>query len=215
MDKYTEIVRRGYNQLASVYDKWAESVRTEERKNYLAKINQRFPKGARILDVGCGNGLLNTWHLAKNFDVVGIDVSERQINEAKKNLPDVEFVCADVREYEFEPNIFDGIISFYCFNHIPRTSYGPLLRKFHDWLRTDGLFLASFGLGDTPGWTGDWLGAQTFFSSYSRRKTLSVIQQSGFSVEEGIVETALEDATEISFLWVTAEKRVMRDVVWK
>ena len=119
MDKYTEIVRRGYNQLASVYDKWAESVRTEERKNYLAKINQRFPKGARILDVGCGNGLLNTWHLAKNFDVVGIDVSERQINEAKKNLPDVEFVCADVREYEFEPNIFRWDHIFLLFQPYP------------------------------------------------------------------------------------------------
>ena len=67
MDKYAEIVRGGYDRLGSVYDRWAESVRTEERKKYLAKIARRFPKRSRILDVGCGNGLLNTGYLAKNF----------------------------------------------------------------------------------------------------------------------------------------------------
>jgi len=41
MDKYVEIVREGYNQLASTYNKWAETVRMEERNKYLAKIDTR------------------------------------------------------------------------------------------------------------------------------------------------------------------------------
>ena len=97
MDKPAETVRDTYNHLASIYDKWAESVRTEERQKYLAKINQKIPKGSKILDVGCGNGLLNTLHLAKSFDVVGVDVSERQIAEARRNVPDADFICADIR----------------------------------------------------------------------------------------------------------------------
>lgn len=129
MDKPAEIVRDTYNDLASIYDKWAESVRTEERQKYLAKIDQKLPKGSRILDVGCGNGLLYTLHLAKSFDVVGIDVSERQIAEAKRNVPGAEFICADVRDQDFESVSLDGIVSFYCFNHIPRTSYGELLGR--------------------------------------------------------------------------------------
>jgi cyclopropane fatty-acyl-phospholipid synthase-like methyltransferase len=207
MDKYAEITREGYNQLASTYDKWAESVRTEERKKYLAKIDQSFCNGSRILDIGCGNGLLNTRHLANRFDVIGIDISERQINEAQNNLPNVRFICADIRECEFEQNSLDGIISFYCFNHIPRASYETLFSKFHQWLRTDGLLIASFGIGDTKEWTGEWLGATMFFSSYNRRETLSLIEQNGFKIEEETVETALENGVEVSFLWIIARNK--------
>jgi len=207
MDKYAKIVRKGYNQLASTYDKWAESVRTEERKKYLAKIDQSFANGSKILDIGCGNGLLNTRHLANRFDVIGIDVSERQISEAQNNLPNVRFICADVREYEFEPSSLDGIVSFYCFNHIPRTSYDSLFSKFHQWLKTDGLLIVSFGIGDTKEWIGEWLGTTTFFSSYNQREILSLIEQNGLKIEEETVETALEDGVEVSFLWIIARNR--------
>ena len=207
MDEYVEIVREGYNQLASAYDEWAKSVRIEERKKYLAKIEQSFSNGSRILDIGCGNGLLNTRHLANRFDVIGIDISERQICAAQNNLPNVRFICADVREYEFEPSSLDGIVSLYCFNHIPRTSYALLFSKFHQWLRIDGLLIASFGIGDTQEWTGQWLGTTMFFSSYNQQETLSLIEQNGFKIEEKTVETALEDGTEISFLWIIARNR--------
>ena len=60
MDKRAEIVRRGYNQLGSTFDQWAEAVRVEEREKYLTKIGESFADGSIILDVGCGNGLLNT-----------------------------------------------------------------------------------------------------------------------------------------------------------
>lgn len=204
MDKSAATVRDTYNRLGSVYDRWAELVRTEERQKYLAKISQSFSDGSRILDIGCGNGLLNTVHLAKRFDVIGIDVSERQIAEAKKNLPNVKFICADIRDHEFESASLDGIVSFYCFNHIPRTSYGNLLGRFHRWLKTDGLLIASFGVGDTEGWTGEWLGTTTFFSSYTQQETISLVKKNGFRIEDEAIETASENGANVSFLWITA-----------
>ena len=57
MDKPAEIVRDSYNSLTSTYSKFAESVRVEERREYLKKIKQSFSKGSRILYIGCGNGL--------------------------------------------------------------------------------------------------------------------------------------------------------------
>ena len=133
MDKPTEIVRDTYNHLRSIYDKWAESVHTEERQKYLAKIDQKLPKGSRILDVGCGNGLLNTLHLSKSFDVVGIDISERQIAEAKRNVPGAEFICADVRDQDFE--------SVY------------LMESYHSTVSTTfhGLLMANFWADSTDG----------------------------------------------------------------
>jgi len=156
--------------------------------------------------VGCGTGLLNTVELAKKFEVIGVDISERQIAEAKKNLPNVEFICGDIRDQSFELDSLDGIVSFYCFNHIPRTSYHALLREFHEWLKPDGLLIASFGIGDSEEWIGDWLGAKTFFNSYPQQETVSLVRETGFKIEEETVETALEDGAEASFLWITAMK---------
>ena len=204
MDKPGQIVRDAYNHIASVYDEWATSVRTEERQKYLARIKRCFPDGSKILDVGCGNGLLNTTQLARSFDVTGIDISERQIAEATKNVPNAKFICADIRDHEFKLASLDGIVSFYCFNHIPRTSYSDLVAKFHKWMRTDGLLIASFGMSDNKGWTGEWLGKTTFFSSYKRHETVLLIENNGFRIEEEAVETALEDGVDSSFLWITA-----------
>ena len=206
MDKETGIVRDTYSHLGSVYDDWAETVREDERQKYLTKISQRFHNGAKILDIGCGNGLLNTLYMANHFDVIGIDISERQIAEAKRNVPSVEFICTDIRDFIVDPDSLDGIVSFYCFNHIPRATYGALFAKFHRWLKINGLFIASFGIGDTEYWTGEWLGVTTFFSSYNEEETISLIERKGFGIEERTVETALENEIEISFLWIIARK---------
>ena len=207
MDEAGEIVRKTYNDLAANFDKWAESVRTEERRKYLTKIQNAFPEGSRILDIGCGNGLLNTIHLARHFQMTGIDISDRQIAEARKNLPGLEFVCADIRDHEFTPQSFDGLVSFYCFNHIPRETYSEMLAKCHRWLKPGGLLIASFGAVDTKGWTGEWLGATTFFSSYAPRKTTALVRQNGFEIMEESIETEMEDGSEIPFLWITAKSR--------
>jgi SAM-dependent methyltransferase len=109
MNRNTEIVREGYNRLGFDYERWVASVRIEERQEYLAKVEDHFSDGSRILDIGCGNGNLNTQHLARRFDVVGVDLSEHQIGIEKKNLPNVQFNCADISNYDFEPDSFDGI----------------------------------------------------------------------------------------------------------
>ena len=63
---------------------------------------------------------------------------------------------------------------------------------------------ASFGIGDTDAWIGDWLGAITFFSNYPQQETVSLVTEVGFRIEEETVEKALENGVEASFLWITA-----------
>jgi cyclopropane fatty-acyl-phospholipid synthase-like methyltransferase len=159
MDNPAEIVRKTYNKIASRFYEWAKTVRIEERKKYVRKIKSLISNGSVILDIGCGNGLLNTVYLTQDYTVIGIDISEKQINEAKKNVPDARFICSDVRLHDFQAESFDGIISFYCFNHIPRDTYQSMLKKIHTWLKPKGLLIATFGIGDTEGWIGEWLAA--------------------------------------------------------
>jgi trans-aconitate methyltransferase len=56
---------------------------------------ERLPSGADLLDLGCGAGLPTTARLAQRFTVTGVDISPRQIERARINVPDATFINAD------------------------------------------------------------------------------------------------------------------------
>jgi 2-polyprenyl-3-methyl-5-hydroxy-6-metoxy-1,4-benzoquinol methylase len=79
--------------------------------------------GARILDLGCGTGNLLTWVTRHpELAAVGVDGSPSQLEIARRNLPNVEFVCSDGLEYlRDNPDAFDGIFCTDVLEHIPGT----------------------------------------------------------------------------------------------
>lgn len=78
-------------------------------------ISQIAPEW-HILDVGCGNGALTT-DLAKHCKrVVGIDISSKNIKQAKK-IPGPEFICGDATNYSFN-RAFDAIVLSNVLEHI-------------------------------------------------------------------------------------------------
>lgn len=73
--------------------------RTRPARDLLARVEVAAPR--RVVDVGCGPGnstalLVSRWPGA---EVVGIDSSPEMIEKARRNLPGVEFVEADLREW--------------------------------------------------------------------------------------------------------------------
>jgi ubiquinone/menaquinone biosynthesis C-methylase UbiE len=72
----------------------AESDRVLE----LAEADGPLP-GSTLLDVACGTGG-HLVHLRHRFDVVGIDVDEGMLAIARRRLPDIELVHADMREFD-------------------------------------------------------------------------------------------------------------------
>lgn len=71
--------------------------------------------GSRVLDVGCGPGLLSMILGRTGMDVVGIDYSEEMIKEAESNASeqklDIEFVRMDAQDMDFEDGSFDIVVS--------------------------------------------------------------------------------------------------------
>lgn len=83
------------------FDRMApERPRWQARNAYYYEDQKRFfrflvPKGLRVLEVGCGLGdLLAAVEPARG---VGLDVSPRMVEEARKRHPSLEFVAADAR----------------------------------------------------------------------------------------------------------------------
>jgi len=90
-----EIVKRGFNEIASKY--MVARAKDSEDVHLLNKLVDRLPKGAKVLDAGCGSGVPVTRYLARFFDVTGVDFSEKQIKLARRLVPKAKFICEDLQ----------------------------------------------------------------------------------------------------------------------
>ena len=71
-----------------------------------------LPKGSRVLDVGCGDGTSTEYVKDKyGFDITGIDMSLKAINEGKERNPDLDLRLADGEWLDdYSSFTFDGIM---------------------------------------------------------------------------------------------------------
>jgi SAM-dependent methyltransferase len=91
--------------------------RWEERSHHchddpvgvLADEVANLPPG-RALDLGCGAGRSAVWLADRGWQVTGVDFSEVALELARRQRPDVDWVLADVREYEPAPDAFDLVL---------------------------------------------------------------------------------------------------------
>jgi len=150
--KQRDIVRRGYNAISRTYrdDAGHANPRTSESTNnyqaWIAELAEILPAGARVLDLGCGTGVpASQLLIQRGFDVLGLDISEVQIERARGLVPDATFVQGDLVTWEAEPASFDAVVSLYTLIHVPLEDQRTLLPRVRRWLRTDGFLLAIFG----------------------------------------------------------------------
>jgi SAM-dependent methyltransferase len=197
-------VADGYDAIGETFAAWREQAVGDPRRDWEDKLFSRLEDGARVLELGCGGGSPETKRLAQRFEVTGVDISPLQVERARAAIPGAEFVCADFTDLDLPAASFDAVASFYVFNHVPRELLAPLLDHIHAWLVPDGWLLTAFGQTDNAGWTGEWLGAPTFFSSYPPKVNSRLVREAGFRIEEDeVVAWEGADAPEC-FQWVLA-----------
>ena len=70
---------------------------------------------ARTLDVACGTGFL-TRHL--RGDVVGLDQSQRMLDEALRQAPNATYVRGDALAVPFPDQVFDRVFTGHFYGHL-------------------------------------------------------------------------------------------------
>jgi cyclopropane fatty-acyl-phospholipid synthase-like methyltransferase len=203
-DPRTALVGRGYDKIGELFTEWRDQIVGDPRREWEQELVSRLQDGARVLELGCGAGVPDTQRLAAHFQVTGVDISAEQVRRARDAVPEAEFIHADFTVLELEPESFDAVVSFYAFNHVPRELLAPLFARIHRWLVPCGLLMTALGAGDTEAWTGDWLGAPTFFSSFPPDTNTRVVREAGFEIIRDELVTLHEPEGDATFQWVLA-----------
>jgi len=201
------IVAEGYSRIAERYGAWANVTRVEERAKYTSLLLEKLPRGAAVLELGCGAGVPVTSRLVERLAVTGVDISERQIAFARRNVPTATFVQGDMTRLDFPPASFDAVAAFYSLIHVPRQEHAALLRHIATWLRPEGLFVATlWPQAVEDAFADDWHGAPMYWSGFDTETNTRLVTEAGLRLLSAQEETAEEFGEPITFLWVVAER---------
>jgi SAM-dependent methyltransferase len=203
-DPRTALVGAGYDAMADTWEAWSAQVSDDPRHDWLERLVSRLPRGACVVELGCGNGTVETQALAARFDLTGIDLSVEQLRRAQERVPSATFVHADLTTVELAESSLDAVCAFYVLNHVPRELLPGLFERVRRWLRPGGLFLATLGASDLEGWEGDWLGVRMYFSGHEPARNRELL--SAFELVEDEVVTISEPEGPVSFHWILARR---------
>jgi SAM-dependent methyltransferase len=206
-DARSRIVQAAYDRLGPQFGEWSERIEGDPWQRFLDELAARLPDGARVLDLGCGNGA-KTAHLAPRFAIVAVDISEEQLRLARVNLPAAKLLHADLSALDFEPDSFDAVTALYSIVHVPREEHRALFAAIAGWLKPGGLLLASLGHVGGPDRTYEWLGVDMFFSAFDADTNRLLVREAGFELvlDEVVFMREPEPEGEVAFLWLLARK---------
>lgn len=172
--------------LYSSYVDGHQGVLPEQRNQarMAADVLRRLPqeRSARILDVGCGQGMLVRFLLADGYEAVcGIDVSADQIDLARRlGTPHVD--QADLFGFaDRNPQQYDAVVALDVIEHFDRADVQRVFDAFARLLRPGGILVLRTPNGASP-YSGRYLFSDlTHGVIYTNRSLEQVAAVTGFA----------------------------------
>ena len=165
----------------------------------MSKTQEKFlsllPKGAHILDLGCGSGRDSLCFLQKGFQVTAVDGSE-ELAKFASELIGQEVVVADFKDLVLPTASFDAIWASASLLHVHSEQLPGILAKVIDFAKPGAIFYMSFKYGD---YEGERTGR--YYTDLNEERFAEFIQKSGRSLE--IIEQ-----------WVAKDVRPDRPELW-
>ena len=119
--------KEGFNEWAGNYDetisKSSQGYPFEGYYDVLGFVQNSVIIGenTKVLDLGIGTGLLTYEIYKKGAEIIGVDFSEKMIEEAYKKMPNGTFYAYDFQDKIISPlydHQYDYIISSYAIHHV-------------------------------------------------------------------------------------------------
>jgi len=152
----------------------------QEAKLDLVCKKLRLKPGDTVLDIGCGWGSFLEFAAQKySIKGTGITISKEQAALARKRCQGLP-IEIKVQDYRDTQGTFNHIVSLGMFEHVGFKNYAAYMKKAHDLLANDGLFLLhTIGANQTSFFTDPWVEKYIFPNGI-----LPSVSQIGKSIEK-------------------------------
>lgn len=180
--------RHAYNLAAKKYHELFHNEMNEKAydRSLLDSFAGRFAEGSLICDAGCGpSGHIGKYLADKGMKIIGVDISDRCIKLAKDLYPDMQFRREDIMNLNLNPEVFDGVVSYYSIIHTPKKHVSKIFQEFHRILKPDGYLLVAVKAGSEEGYVHELLEIKTeiYFSFFLEKEIKGYFEKAGFVVD--------------------------------
>ena len=186
--------QKDINKLRESYDQVAEEYVARisdelEHKPFDRELLDRFAADVSdlgpVCDIGCGPGHVAYYLYNRGVNVLGIDLSQSMVEQARRLYPAIEFQQGDMSSLNVDDEVWGGIVAFYSIIHIPREDVIRVLREFKRVLRPGGLLFLSFHQGQEIIHLDEWWGKQVSldFIFFERSEMEAYLRAAGFAIE--------------------------------
>lgn len=134
---YREIIERSIGFSGKGLDFFTQ-VKADHMREIAARLLPHVQR-PRLLDIGCGHGLMHPYLLASGFDVVGVEVAAEVLALANGANPQVRYVAYDGRSLPFAASSFDVALAVCVMHHVAPEQWRNFLREIRRVLLPGGL----------------------------------------------------------------------------
>lgn len=187
-EELIEEYRRSYDGVAAEYaEKFFHELEYKPLdRSLLERLVANVGKLGPLCDLGCGPGQIARYLKDHGADALGVDLSPRMIEVARKLSPDVPFQVGNMLALPFPAQAWGGIAAFYSLIHIPRSQIMDALRELGRVLRPGGWLLLAFHVGDETVHVDEFFeqSVNLDFNFLQTGPIKELLRQAGFTVEE-------------------------------
>lgn len=131
---------------------WTQHPEEPSLSVFLKVLSDWFSKGAKVLDIGCGNGWISVKIAENGHKVWGLDSSSTAIAEAKQLAGEkeleksVKFQVGDALDLPYKNEFFDALVDRGLFHHILPENHNSYMENILRVTKPHSLFyLSVFG----------------------------------------------------------------------
>ena len=177
----------------------------------LSEFAKRVGVGGMVCDAGCGScGHVSALLADRGLDVLGIDLSARCIELARREQPGCRFEVMDQRAIKLAApgQLFDGLVSYYSLHDQPKRELADTLVPWAAAIRPGGQLLVVVKEGTGDGVIDDPLGSeiQVYWAEFTAPELCQAAEAAAFHVDALITREAYEDEIPSRRIYLSATR---------
>jgi SAM-dependent methyltransferase len=173
-----------YRDHAAAFDR--DRTKSLVERPYLDAVVASVGEGKQVLDLGCGSGEpIAQYFIERGLRVTGVDTSSAMLTMCRDRFPNETWLEGDMRKVEL-PLVFDAVIAWDSFFHLPPDDQRLMFPRFASWLNPAGVLLFTSGPEEGEA-IGEMYGNALYHASLSPEEYWTLLTANRFEVSSHAV----------------------------